>query len=211
MQTKKFKKLLFTSLLASVSASLCCITPVLALVAGTSGTAAAFSWLEPFRPYLITLTIGVLSFAWYQQLKPKKEDKLACACDDKEKPSFWQSKKWLAFVSVFALLMLAFPNYAEWFYPPQSKSDRVQEIALTQTDFIEETRFSIKGMTCQGCATHVEHEVNKLKGVISVQSSYADADAVVAFDTTHINLTEIIHAINGTGYQVIEKEIVEDK
>ncbi|HBQ61761.1 MAG TPA: heavy metal transporter, partial [Balneolaceae bacterium] len=34
-------------------ASLCCITPVLAVLAGTSGIASTFSFMDPFRPYLI--------------------------------------------------------------------------------------------------------------------------------------------------------------
>ena len=59
-----------TGLLVAITASLCCITPVLALLAGTSGIAATFSFLEPARPYLIGLTIAVLGFAWYQKLKP---------------------------------------------------------------------------------------------------------------------------------------------
>ena len=63
-------KLAITSLLTAITASLCCIAPVLALIAGTSGFASTFSWIEPFRPYLIGLTIVVLLFAWYQKLKP---------------------------------------------------------------------------------------------------------------------------------------------
>ncbi|MEJ7680346.1 MAG: hypothetical protein WKG06_21325 [Segetibacter sp.] len=41
-------------------ASLCCITPVIALLAGSSSIAANFSWIEPARPYLIGLSIAVL-------------------------------------------------------------------------------------------------------------------------------------------------------
>ena len=70
---KTDKKLIGAGLLTAIAASLCCITPVLALVAGTSGLASTFSWLEPFRPYFIGLTILVLGFAWYQKLKPKKQ------------------------------------------------------------------------------------------------------------------------------------------
>ena len=44
-------KLAVTSILTAITASLCCITPVLALIAGTSGVASTFSWIEPFRPY----------------------------------------------------------------------------------------------------------------------------------------------------------------
>jgi len=92
-------KLIGTGLLTAIAASLCCITPVLALIAGTSGLASTFSWLEPFRPYFIGLTILVLAFAWYQKLKPQK--KIDCNCEAKlrkrasRKPArgecFWKS------------------------------------------------------------------------------------------------------------------------
>ena len=48
---KSENKLIGTSLLTAIAASLCCMTPVLALIAGTSGIASTFSWIEPFRPY----------------------------------------------------------------------------------------------------------------------------------------------------------------
>ena len=71
---KSDRKLIGTTIVTAILASLCCITPVLAFIAGTSGIASTFSWIAPFRPYLITLTILVLLFAWYHILKPKKED-----------------------------------------------------------------------------------------------------------------------------------------
>ena len=91
------KKLAGAGLVTAIAASLCCITPVLALIAGTSGIASTFSWLEPFRPYLIGLTVLVLGFAWYQKLKPQLQEEIECACEDDDlpagkagKPSFWQ-------------------------------------------------------------------------------------------------------------------------
>ncbi|WP_441347592.1 mercuric transporter MerT family protein [Sphingobacterium sp. 1.A.4] len=86
---KTDKKLIGTGLLTAIAASLCCITPVLAIIAGTSGLASAFSWLEPFRPYFIGLTILVLGFAWYQKLKPQK--RIDCNCEITEKPNFMQT------------------------------------------------------------------------------------------------------------------------
>ncbi|MEC3965274.1 hypothetical protein VM932_07290, partial [Muricauda sp. SYSU M86414] len=44
-------KHLFMAMGAALLSSFCCITPVLALVAGTSGLASTFSWLDPIRPY----------------------------------------------------------------------------------------------------------------------------------------------------------------
>ncbi|MCF6243353.1 MAG: hypothetical protein L3J74_18705, partial [Bacteroidales bacterium] len=50
METEKTsKRLLGAGIISAVAASLCCITPVLAIIAGSSGIAASFSWLEPLR------------------------------------------------------------------------------------------------------------------------------------------------------------------
>jgi len=100
-------KKILTGLLAAFGASLCCITPVLAVLAGSTGLASIFTWMEPFRPYLIALTVIVLAYAWWDKLKPKKAD-IACACDADEegKVSFWYSKTFL-FIREFRLNTVA--------------------------------------------------------------------------------------------------------
>ena len=196
---KSENKLIGTSLLTAIAASLCCMTPVLALIAGTSGIASTFSWIEPFRPYLIGLTILVLGFAWYQKLKPQKE--IDCECETDEKPKFIQSKKFLGIVTVFAIVMLAFPYYSGIFYPNTDK----QIIVVDESD-IKTTEFKISGMTCASCEEHVNHEVNKLNGIISSKASYENGNAIIEFDKTKTNETDIEKAINSTGYKVTDKK-----
>ncbi|WP_034257685.1 mercuric transport protein MerTP [Altibacter lentus] len=196
---KSENKLIGAGLLAAITASLCCITPVLALIAGTSGIASTFSWIEPFRPYLIGLTILVLGFAWYQKLKPQKE--IDCECETDEKPKFIQSKKFLGIVTVFAIVMLAFPYYSGIFYPNTEK----QVIVVDKLD-IKTTEFKISGMTCASCEEHVNHEVNKLNGIVNSKASYENGNAIVEFDKTKTNETEIEKAINSTGYKVTDKK-----
>ena len=196
---KSENNLIGAGLLAAITASLCCITPVLALIAGTSGIASTFSWIEPFRPYLIGLTILVLGFAWYQKLKVKKE--IDCECDMDEKPKFIQSKTFLGIVTVFAVIMLAFPYYSGFFYPNTEK----QIIVVNKSD-IKTTEFKISGMTCAGCEEHVNHEVNKLNGIVNSKASYENGNAIIEFDKTKTNETEIEKAINSTGYKVTNKK-----
>ena len=117
---KTDKKLIGAGLLTAFAASLCCITPVLALVAGTSGLASSFSWLEPARPYFIGLTILVLGFAWYQMLKPKKE--IDCECETDEKPKFTQSKTFLGIITVFAIVMFGISILFRNFLPRHGKT-----------------------------------------------------------------------------------------
>ncbi|MFD0863971.1 mercuric transport protein MerTP [Sungkyunkwania multivorans] len=189
----------YTGIISAIAASICCITPVLAVIAGTSGIASTFSWIEPFRPYLIGLTILVLCFAWYQKLKSKNE--IDCECHINEKPKFIQSKTFLGIVTVFAIVMLAFPYYSGIFYPNTEK-----QIILVDKSDIKTTEFKISGMTCTGCEEHVNHEVNKLNGIVNSKTSYEKGNAIIEFDKTKTNETEIEKAINSTGYKVTDKE-----
>ena len=196
---KTNKKLISAGLLAAFTASLCCITPLLAFIAGTSGLATTFSWLEPLRPYLIGLTIFVLGFAWYLKLKPKKQ--LDCSCEKDEKIPFTQSKMFLGIITLFAVVMLAFPYYSGIFYPTTEK-----QIIMVDQSNIREIEFTISGMTCASCGEHVNSEVNKLTGIISSDASYENKNAVVKFDDSKTNSDEIENAINATGYLVTDKK-----
>lgn len=196
---KKGDKIIGAGLLTAIASSLCCITPVLALISGTSGIASTFSWLEPFRPYFIGFTILVLGFAWYQKLKPQKE--IDCECETDEKPKFIQSKTFLGIVTVFAIVMLAFPYYSGIFYQNTEK----QIIVVDKSD-IKTTEFKISGMTCASCEEHVNHEVNKLNGIVNSKVSYENGNAIIEFDKTKTNKTEIEKAINSTGYKVTNKK-----
>ncbi|SFN39759.1 Copper chaperone CopZ [Bizionia echini] len=203
---KSENKLIGTSLLTAIAASLCCMTPVLALIAGTSGIASTFSWIEPFRPYLIGLTILVLGFAWYQKLKPQKEIDCECETDDLPagkagKTKFIQSKTFLGIVTAFAIVMLAFPYYSGIFYPNTEK-----QIIVVDKSNIKTTEFKISGMTCASCEEHVNHEVNKLNGIVISKASYENGNAIIEFDKTETNVTEIEKAINSTGYKVTDKK-----
>ncbi len=91
---------------ATIAASLCCVTPVLAVLAGSSSLASSFSWLAPFHNYLVGFTILVLIYAWYDKLKPSK--KIDCDCDSQ---SFFNGKVFLAIVTMFTFIILTFPQW----------------------------------------------------------------------------------------------------
>ncbi len=90
--SKKSANFLGAGVVSALAASLCCIMPVLAIIAGSSGIASTFSWIEPARPYLIGLSVMVLGFAWYQKLNPKPVDDCGC---EVEKEKFIQTKTFL--------------------------------------------------------------------------------------------------------------------
>jgi len=194
--SKKSNSLLGLGLLTAVSASLCCIVPVLALIAGTSGLAASFTWLEPLRPYLMGFTILVLGFAWYQQLKPKKD--MDCDCDSDKKPKFIKSKLFLGLVTVFAAAMLAFPHYSKIFYPENTAKVQPQ---LAKS--INNLTLNVKGMTCESCNLHVEHTLAQLPGYINAKADYKTGTVTVEFDASKSSEKEVKDAVNSTGYKIV--------
>lgn len=203
---KNSTKLLAAGVMAALGASLCCITPVLALVAGIGGAASAFSWLDPFRPYLIGLTVLALGFAWYQKLKPKKED-VDCACDDEEdKTPFMQSKKFLGLVTALAILLMAFPYYSGAFFPNKP----VKEATVVKLPVLHQAKLSIKGMTCAGCESSVNHALSSKKGVLEAKASYEEGIAKVTFDSTFVSTETLKKAIEEeVGYTVTNIEFID--
>ena len=188
-------------ILTALASSLCCIMPVLAIVAGTSGLASTFSWLEPARPYLIGVTALVLGFAWYQKLKPQKIDD--CGCLMEQKAPFMQSKTFLSIITIVSALLLSFPSYAHVFFP-KSESHAI----VSQTSEVQKIEFTIEGMTCTGCELEVKTEINKLKGIVEVIVSYEKGNAIVKFDNKQTTIEEITTAINATGYKAIKHKTI---
>ena len=199
--TTRNSKSFIAGLLTATAASLCCITPVLALLGGASGLASSFSWIEPFRPYLIGLTVLVFAFAWYQKLKPQRQ--VDCDCEADNKKSFWQSKSFLGIVTVVAGLLISFPYYAKAFYP---KPQEIKVVMVDKTN-IQQAVFKIKGMTCESCTQHVNTEISKVKGIIAFQTSYENANSTVKFDNSKTSIDSIAAAINSTGYKVISQTV----
>ena len=54
-------------------------------------------------------------------------------------------------------------------------------------------------MTCASCETHVNFEINKLSGIINSKAACINGNAIVKFDSTKTNETEIEKEINTAG------------
>lgn len=190
------------SILTALASSLCCITPILALLAGTSGIASNFSWIEPIRPYLVGSTFLILGFAWYQKLKPQPKIADCCQIEENKKSSFIQSKNFLGIVTAFALLLTAFPYYSNKLIAATPTENKIK---YNNTELIE---FKVSGMTCESCEHHITSEVNKLAGIQSVKASYANNNATIEFDPKQVNINQIQQAIDSTGYEAEEYKII---
>ena len=191
-------KKLLTGVLAAIGASLCCITPVLAVLAGSTGMASSFSWMEPFRPYLIALTVVILAYAWWDKLKPQKQG-IECACDSDEagQVSFWYTKTFLALITLFSVVMLSFPYWGDTFISSDKQAIQIEKQNLQKIEI------DIEGMTCKACEATIEKVVLDTGAVGSVKASSDDKNPFISFDKTKTTVEEIAKAIATTGYKPV--------
>lgn len=187
-------------ILASISASLCCITPVLGILGGISGVASTFSWLEPYRPYLISLTTLLLGFVWYKKLKPHTGKVIDCECetDNNKKPSFLQSKTFLGIVTLLAGMLLAFPYYSNLFFGILKK-----DAIIVEKENLAFAKIEIVGMTCSGCEDSVNTAIRSLSGVLDVTSNHKTGFAKVKYDKSKVDTNDFKNVIEkNVGYTI---------
>ena len=203
MKTNKF--LQNSAIVTAVLASLCCITPVLAVLGGLSGIATTFSFLEPLRPFFIAFTAIVLGYALYKAYKPKKQNDIDCACEidgAENKKSFINSKAFLWMITGISVLLITFPYYSKAFFPAKDN------VVIVQSNNIVKAKMEIEGMTCTGCEESINYALKNEPGVISATSSYKTGIAYVEYDKTKVKPEQLKKVVEeNVGYKVknIEK------
>jgi copper chaperone CopZ len=104
-------------------------------------------------------------------------------------------------MTLFAAISITIPYYSGIFF-----SDNKKEVVVADSSSIQKINVKIEGMTCDACQDHVNHAINELDGIVDVNTSYAEGNAIVAFDNVQTNISEIEKAENSTGYKVIKTE-----
>ena len=63
-------------------------------------------------------------------------------------------------------------------------------------------KIGVSGMTCAACSATIERSLNKRDGVENAVVSLATNEAVVTFDPTLVNESDLVDAIESVGYDV---------
>ena len=98
-------------------------------------------------------------------------------------------------------LLLAFPYYAQIFYPESNNRQ------VAQSSTINLAEFEIEGMTCSGCEEHLKHAANQLPGVLKASASFEEGTAQVTYDASMLNIETLTDAINETGHPIISSGV----
>ena len=96
---------------ATVTATIFCCLPFATGIIG-AGVAAFGARFAPFQPYLATLSIALVGYAFYHAYRP---DAVVCVGDDCDVPAALRYRRlalWL--VAVGVALLLAAPWWANW-------------------------------------------------------------------------------------------------
>ncbi len=187
-------------IVSAFAASLCCLPPVLALVGGLSGAATGFTWMEPLRPYLITLTVISLGYSFYRVYRTSPQSgccKNECATPG---PSFLHSKTFVWLISGLAAIFIALPHYVEVLGPRHENLDNLNGSEVSVA------RFEVTGMSCQSCAVHIDLQLEEVMGVLQSASSFEMRQSVVHYDSTQVSLEKLEMVISSTGYKVKSHE-----
>ncbi len=199
------------SVIAAVTASLCCIGPLAAtlLGIGTFGAAARF---EGWRPYFLSLSFALLAAAFYFTYRKREVVCADGACKVLKAPRWNKLLLWIA--SIVVLLLAGFPYYSgalleasnpraapEAHEMPASMKSAAQE---SKSEVKQETvTIQIEGMTCEGCAVSIRKALKHLEGVKSVDVSFKKKRAIVKYDPAKVTPEQMAAAINQIGYKAV--------
>ena len=103
-------KAVVASVVAAAAASVCCIGPVVAAVLGVGALGAVSTRFEPYRPWLLGLTMIMLGVGFVSAYHREPE------CEDGScTPSSRRTAKIALWIAVVLVILLAtFPYYMKW-------------------------------------------------------------------------------------------------
>ncbi len=196
---KTNNKLIGTTIIAAILGSLCCVVPFLAILAGLSGFASAFTWLEPLRPYLIIFSITVLSFGFYTVYKKNTKNEIECDCENNQSNSnILTSKNILWVAAILNLLIFTFPFYSSVFV-----ENRYIKSPNNYTHIVIDS-FRVSGMTCEGCENTINLTLQNENGVLNTVSSAKTVIVKVKYDSAKISLGKLKKTIEKkTAYKIM--------
>jgi len=181
------------SLLAAITASLCCIGPLVAVALGASGFATA-GFFTKWRPLLLAVTFVLLGLAWFLTFRKPKQQCADGSCSTK--PVARWNKIILVFATAVVLVSAAFPNLSSVILRKDTATGKSVNVAGAEV-----LKVRISSMDCAACAGSIRKTLSAEAGVRRADVSFDTKDAVVYYDANRISREEVIATINKTGFK----------
>jgi mercuric ion transport protein len=104
------------ALIGAGLASACCVVPLVLVTLGISGAwIANLTALEPYKPYVATITLVLLGYGfWHVYFKPKPPCEEGSYCAKPQSARLTKTLLWIGLAIVIVALTLDW--WAPWFY-----------------------------------------------------------------------------------------------
>jgi len=178
---------------AAIGASACCTIPLMLVSLGIGGAwISRLTALEPYRPFFIAVTVGLLGYAAYRLYRvPSGPD---CDCDGEMAPRVRQALLGVGVVS--ALGLIASP----WLLAGPFQHTRSTPAVASTTLAADEVILDVDGMTCASCAATVRTALMRLDGVLDAEVTYTPARATVRYEPGRVSIEALKKATRNAGY-----------
>ncbi|MBI2166941.1 MAG: cation transporter [Candidatus Omnitrophica bacterium] len=176
-------------ILSALTASVCCLGPLLLIVLGLGGLGLG-AVLGRSHWYFILGAAFLLAFAWRRYFREKNSCESAhCEMEGKK-----MTRNVLFFATAVVLTFAGLNLYT--FAKGNAGENLVKSGA--------QVSIPVEGMSCFTCELAVESAVKKLPGIHQAKASAKDKIAWVNYNPQETSLDQIVEAINQTGYQAAE-------
>jgi mercuric ion transport protein len=204
---EKEKLALGGSVLSAIAASLCCIGPLVPVIVGASGFAAAGLFAQ-WRPLFLAIAALMLAAAWYLTYRHSKADQCSAEGCPQNPVAKWNKViLWLA--TAFVIAIAAFPTYsgaAARLLAPAGTSDSGSSHVKLAT-----LQVNIPSMDCGACAASIQAKLNKQDGVQAAQVDFATKTAVIRFDPGKLSPERVTALIDETGFKAEPKTFWQER
>lgn len=182
---------------AAVLASICCVGPVALLALGLGGAwMSRLRDLEPYRPIFVTLSIGLLGFAFHRVYGPGVGSCSTSRCANRTRAAIGKSMLWG--VSVLVVGLILFP-----YLPPGLLTIRAIETPPGRHEVV----LSLEKMHCPACAVTVRSSLLHVAGVRDARVSFEPPEAIVVYDPQILAIEELTEATGKAGFPSIVNRV----
>ncbi len=188
-----------SALLAALSASACCLGPLLLAALGFGG-AGALAVLGSYRPHMLAATALLLAAGFYftYRKRPAAAATDACGCDAPSPKAAKAGKIGLWLATGLVAVTAAAPHLVALV---GKRDERRASTGTTSTPAIAHATIIVLGMDCEACATHLSAALAKLGGFHDLRLDLAAHNIDVAYEPAPGRLDAYVAAINELGYE----------
>jgi copper chaperone CopZ len=178
-------------ILSAITASACCLGPVVLVLAGL-GSLGFGALIGRYHWWFIVAAIVLLTVAWRSYLKEARHCKtISC-----EMAGGKRTRTALLLASVVVAVFVGLNLYT---YANQQRSTRQDTVSPTNGQLVSVV-IPVEGMTCFTCELTVESSLKRLPGIQRAEAKANEGTAYVRYDPARVSLDDLLVAINKTGY-----------